>query len=165
MFVGTMTSRGRVDGFPTALGFVLFQKVNGRAEASITPSGFKFANLKNPILDDGLAEAEGTLSVAESDFFMTHIHRVMPREWELCHKIIENIPDGRDSPAAVDKIILKTLPDLNLSMVAPTRAGIISRLDELGLVHRRQEGLRVSYALTKRGESFLKSAQGVTTSR
>ncbi len=165
MFVGAMSGQGKVNGFPVTLRFVLFQRVGGRPEVSLTAAGFKFANLKNPILDGSLAEAEGTLSVAESDFFMTYIRRVLPREWELCHRIIENIPDGSDTPAAVDEIIRQTLPSLNPSMVAPTRAGIISRLDELGLVQRRQDGLRVSYALTKRGESFLKSAQGVTASR
>lgn len=165
MFVGTMSSQGKVDGFPATLGFVSLQRVGGRPEVSLTAAGFKFANLKNPILDGGISEAEGTLSDAESDFFMMHIHRVLPREWELCHRIIENIPDGSDTPATVDEIILKSVPGLNHSMVAPTRAGIISRLDELRLVQRRQEGLRTSYALTKRGESFLKSAQGVTTAR
>ena len=165
MFVGAMSGQGRVDGFPAALGFVLLQRVGGRVEVSLTSAGFKFANLKNAVLDDSVEQAEGTLSVAESDFFMTHIRRVLPHEWELCHTIIESIPDGSDTPAAVDQIIRRALPGLNPSMVAPTRAGIISRLEELGLVQRRQDGLRVSYALTKRGESFLESAQGVTAAR
>jgi hypothetical protein len=165
MFVGTISSQGKVEGFPATLRFIVFQRVGGRAEVSLTAAGFKFANLKNPILDGTVAGAESTLSEAESDFFVAHLHRVLPREWELCHRIIEDIPDGSDSPAAVDKIMLRTIPDIKPSMVAPTRAGIISRLDELRLVQRRQDGLRVSYALTKRGESFLRSAQGVTASR
>jgi predicted transcriptional regulator len=165
MFVGAMSGQGKVSGFPAKLGFVLFQRVGGRAEVSLTTTGFKFANLKNPVLDEGLREAEGTLSIAESDFFMTHVRRVLPHEWELCHTIIESIPEGSDAPAGVDTIIRRTLTNLNPSMIAPTRAGIISRLDELGFVQRRQDGLRVSYALTKRGESLLQSAQGVTAPR
>lgn len=80
-------------------------------------------------------------------------------------KNFEGIPDGNDTPDAVDQIIRRNVPDLKPTMVAPTRAGIISRLDELGLVRRRQDGLHVSYALTKRGESFLKSVQKIVTDK
>jgi DNA-binding HxlR family transcriptional regulator len=162
MFVGTISGPGKISGFPAALRFVLLQRVGERAEVSLTPAGFRFASLKNPILDGPIEGIEGTLSSAESDFYMTHIHRVLPREWELCHRIIESIVDGNGTPAMVDQVIKRTLPSLNSSMVAPTRAGIISRLDEIGLVQRRQNGLRVSYALTERGESFPKTAQEVT---
>lgn len=165
MFVGTMSNQGKIGGYPAILRFLLFQRVNDSAQVSLTPAGYAFAGLKNPILDNGREAVDGTLSISESDFYMTHIQHDLPHEWELCHRIIESIPDGSDTPDAVDQIIRRNVPGLKPTMVAPTRAGIISRLDELGLVQRRQDGLHVSYALTKRGELFLKSAQKVATNR
>lgn len=165
MFVGTVSNKGKSDGFPALLKFVVLQKLDGHAVASLTPAGYKFSSLENPILDELPEASRVALSTAESDFYTAHILDVLPREWDICCRILEGIPDGNDSPDSVDGIIRGSVPGLNPSLIAATRAGIISRLDELGLVQRRQDGLRVSYSLTKRGEVSLKSMQKVATHR
>ncbi len=159
MFVGTMSNKGRIGGFPVALRFVLLERKNGHPEASLTRDGFNFAKLRNPVLDGEWEKAEGTLSEEEAQFYMSCVKKTLPREWELSRLIIEGITDGKDTPDAVDKTLKKFLPSLQDSMLAPTRAGVIGRLDELGLVHRVQDGTRVSYVLTNGGESFLKSTE------
>jgi DnaJ-domain-containing protein 1 len=161
MFVGTITKSGKAEGFPVFLRFIVLRREGTRATVSLTDAGYAFARLRNPVLDiDGADSVPySALSVEESDFYMSHLEKAVPREWELCRLLIENISEGINTTERVDQLLKQTVRDLKPALVPPTRSGLISRLSELGLVQRRQDGLRVIYTLTAYGERYLKSIQ------
>ncbi len=161
MFVGSVSLAGKAEGFPALLGFFVLRREDGRAVASLTGDGYAFARLKNPVLDREATGAipNSTLSEEEADFYLSHIKRVLPREWELSTRVLEQIGEGVNTTDGIDQVVLETVRDLKPPLVPPTRSGMISRLGELGLVQRRQDGIKVLYALTERGEGFLKSIQ------
>lgn len=159
MFVGSVSLKGKAEGFPALLGFVALKRVEGRPVVSLTEAGFAFAQLRNPVLDRdaGTAIPNRTLSEEEADFYLAHIRSALPREWELATSVLEQIGEGVNTTEGIDQVVRTTVRDLKPALIPPTRSGVISRLGELGLVQRRQDGLKVFYALTERGEAFLKS--------
>lgn len=167
MFVGSVGLTGKSEGFPALLGFVVLKRVKGRAVASLTDAGYAFERLENPVLDRevGSARQNWTLSEKEGNFYLAHIKDSLPREWELCARVVEEIGEGVNTTEGIDQVVRKTERNMKPGLVPPTRSGIISRMGELGLVQRRQDGLRVMYALTERGEAFLQSTHPGKTRR
>lgn len=167
MFVGSVSKAGKAEGFPPLLGFIILKREDGKPVATLTDAGYAFARLKNPILDHtpGSGAPTSTLSKEEADFYISHIKRVLPREWELSSKVLEQVGEGVNTTEGIDQVVQKTVHDLKPPLVPPTRSGVISRLGELGLVQRRQDGIKVLYALTERGEVVLKSIQLKKASR
>jgi hypothetical protein len=161
MFVGSVSLKGKAEGFPALLGFVNLKRLEGRPLASLTEAGFAFAQLRNPVLDGDATAAipNRSLSEEEADFYVAHIRSALPREWELSVHVLEEIGEGVNTTVGIDQVVRKTVHDLKSALIPPTRSGVISRLGELGLVQRRQDGAKVLYALTERGEAFLKSLQ------
>lgn len=160
MFVGTITKSGKAEGFPVLLRFIVIRRAEGRALVSLTEAGYSFARLENPVLDDASGNTpSSTLSMAEADFYMSHIEDAVPREWDLCKKVIENIAEGVNTAKSVDDIVKRRVHEIQPGLVPATRSGVISRLSELGLVQRRQDGFNVIYKLTPHGEAFLKAVQ------
>jgi len=148
MFVGSLSKKGEGYGFPVLLKFItLDREDNGVVRAHLTPPGYEFAMLRSPVLDNRDSKPEATLSAEESQFYLGHIKEYLPREWELSRRIMKAISDGDKTPSSIDKLLLAVDPTLKDTEVGPERAGIISRLSELGCVRRIQNGLHVEYEL------------------
>ena len=68
--------------------------------------------------------------------------------------------NGQISPEQIDAALKSYLDedragDLSQSFLASQRSGAVSRMSDLGLIERRREGVRVSYAATADGQAFL----------
>jgi predicted transcriptional regulator len=157
MFVGLLRSDGRAEGLPVDLGFVIVKRAERAKElVALTESGAEFVKLTNPILDrQGNVMPDYTLSEDEADFYLSHIRHWLPPEWERTQLTLTAISEGHNEPDKLDKVLRHDEKKQKSDSLSTERAGIISRLTELGLVRRRRTGLRVTYSLTNRGEQYL----------
>src|SRR5207249_3653530 len=89
-------------------------------------------------------------------FYVEHIRRWMPKEWELSLAVLRSIDEGKNEPELLDPIVKGKLHDRKMGSDAliTERAGVLSRLTELRLILRRRKGIRVSYALTRAGQEY-----------
>ncbi len=151
MFVGSPNGNGSGKGLPAELGFVTIKKENGRGLIGLTERGATFARLQNPILDNQQVQSASTLSEEELEFVIRHLKERMPKEWERCRVMLRSIREGEETPRELDNALRHLDKSLD-SGTSTERAGIVSRLTEIGLVTRRREGLAVFYSLTDRGK-------------
>jgi hypothetical protein len=165
MFVGFRKSKGDGGGLLTDLGFAVIKNdEKGRAIVALTKVGADFAKLPNPVLDAQDSTMNCTLSEEEAYFYLDHIRDWLPLEYSLYEQILDTISAGKNTPEESDLIVKANLNGLKKGVLATERAGLISRLTELGMLGRKRIGLRVFYGLTQRGEQFLKHVKEVKTS-
>ena len=151
MFVGSLDKNASGRGLLADLGLVIIKREKGRALIALTAQGAAFAGLKNPILDGKIDQSSSTLSEEETEFVIDQLKMKLPKEWERCRALIRLIGEGKETPKELDSALSRIDKGLG-SSTSTERAGILSRLTEIGLVTRRREGLNVSYSLTERGK-------------
>lgn len=160
MFVGFQTSKGKGGGLLVDLGFaVIKDDEKGCKVIALTEIGTRFAKLSSPILDVQNPITNVALSEEEADAYLNHIKELLPLEFSLYQKILDAISSGKNTPEELDLVVRTDLENLKKSVLATERAGMISRLTELGMLRRNRIGLSVSYSLTPRGEQFLKGVK------
>ncbi len=158
MFVGTLSGGGTAEGFPALLGFVDLQmNSGGHSTITLTQAGYTFSQLPNPVLDENTESHTATLSSNEANFYLAHVRSVLPQEWELNLRVLGAIAEGKNTPKKVDQVLIGAAPNIRQSELGPTRAGLISRMNELGLVHRKRERVNVFYVMTSQGKSYLET--------
>ncbi len=140
----------------------LINVVTRRKEGRIVPThtGWHFATLENPVLDQTEKNGSVKFSDAERCFLIAHILRDVPAESFAYRVILEMVKEGADTPdkidAALTTFVSKDRADeLSESFLASQRSGAISRMSDLGLVERHRQGVRVIYGITNDGEQFL----------
>jgi predicted transcriptional regulator len=157
-FVGYYTRAGRIEGAPGALKFLnIVEDLNGNHRVGITESGLGFASIRNPVLDD--KEYERTLSRAESSFYIENVFQNSKREAEIMLATLEAIGNGMSSPSELNSKIASFSRGWSPAMINTIRAGVVSRLHELGLINRKREDVRVVYSLTEYGKETLATWQ------
>lgn len=155
-FVGYLTRAGRIEGAPGALKLLnIFEDTSGAYRVGITDAGLKFASLPNPIIDE--KRFDTTLGESERDFYVKHVSESLQREAEAMFTVLRGIEEGASSPNELNSRVRAFSRGWSKSMTNTIRAGIVSRLHELGLITRARDGIRVSYALTDSGRAVLNS--------
>ena len=161
------SSDGRLDGLLPNLKFLNVINESGVYKVGITPAGLDFARLPNPLIDD-----EGKLnplSIDEIKFLTKHIIRTLPNEAShmkiMLHLIDEGVSSRNELNSKMADYYYKYQNPDNLwssAHINTMRAGLLSRMVELGFIDKSRVGLQVNYRLTKSGKQVLqKEFRGV----
>jgi hypothetical protein len=152
-FVGHVAGR-RIEGAAPTLKFLtMIHDEKNATLVGLTDFGVKFASLSNPILDN--EDYSLALSSEEEEFLLDHIASEVPREADLMKLVLTNVKKGVASPEELNERVKTYFSDWKMNEVIMMRAGVTSRMGELGLVTRRKNGVKVTYLLTDLGEKYL----------
>jgi hypothetical protein len=153
-FVGTINSRGRIEGGPATLRFVNIKRDNvGQPKIGITESGFRFAVMENPVLDK--SEYSCPFSDEEGAFYFQHISEKLPMEYKLAVNILKAIKEGNAKPNELTRVVLEAKSELSNKEAEAIRSSAVSRLSEFGLLARTRKGLNVTYSLCEKASALL----------
>lgn len=157
-FIGRAEHGGELTGAPPHL--LLTNMIQEeRGQIGVTDAGRKFASLRNPLLDRGFDE-DRSLSPEECRFYVTHVREARPEEFEAMQKVAQAIEEGDNRPDALTARVAYLDPTWSNSQAKTIRAGLTSRMYELGLVERRRVGQRgTAYELTAEGDALLSEEQ------
>jgi hypothetical protein len=162
-FVGSWTSDGRATGLLIDFKFINVDK-SKPPKVKLTRPGLVFAFLDNPVLSDPRAAQK--FSPEEVDFLVNHISMIVPAEKFAYLATLNAIDAGASTPDELDEVLKQYLshrddkPPFSPEFMTTQRAGVISRMADLGLVSRERNGLRVKYLVTPRGFEFIKKGIG-----
>jgi hypothetical protein len=152
-FVGTLTN-GRPGGM---LWELRLASPGSTGKFNLTESGWRFATLHNPALDEGRGER---LTREEIEYLLSHIRQQVPTEHSAYLLILNGVVGGADTPEKLDQLCKQHVSsdrrdDLSDAFITTQRTGAVSRLNELGLIGRRRERNRVTYFVTNYGNEYL----------
>ncbi len=157
-FVGSINKHGQLRGLPTDL-----KLVNSRGmkepKLVLTEPGWYYAKLQNPILD-GASGSTQRLSAVEKEFLIKHVQTNVPVEDFAIRAVLTALLEGASTPEDLDRVLAKYSPPrsekpVSRAFLSTQRAGVISRMGDLGLVDRVRDGLRVTYKVSNSGSQYL----------
>lgn len=161
-FIGYSDRNQNLTGAPAHLHFVDISDEDV-ARIGITEAGLTFAELYNPLLDDG-PDADEALSPDERSFYMQHTKDTLPDEYAAMVKTAQAIREGNKRPTSLTEHIAKLNTDWSQSQANTMRSGLVSRMYEIGLVSRERVGQRgIAYNLTKKGEKLVSARDTIWT--
>jgi hypothetical protein len=119
----------------------------------------RFALLRNPILDSDSLEVQRKFYPDEITFLLHHIRSFVHVELFAFQILLRAISEGADSPEALDQALNRLVPgaeekSFKPSFLSTQRSGALSRMVDLGLIIRKRDGVRVSYAVSDQGRKF-----------
>lgn len=160
-FVGNTSSQGVLSGLPSDLKLVAMDAPRG-SRILLTEDGWKFACMENPILDALPGRPARKFSDEEVHFLFDHIMEAVPYEAYALTTVINLIENGANTPEALDAALGDYLPDrdgrpYSSAFLTTQRAGVISRLSDLGLLQRVRDGIKVAYALSDQGRKYFQN--------
>lgn len=161
-FVGSVSREGRMTGLLVDLKLVNVDR-HKPPRIRLTDAGLRFALLNNPILDD-FKEGQDKFTLEETDFLISHIHEHVPVEQFAYAATLTAIQSGNDTPESLDRSLKPYLPErkdkpFTDAFLTTQRAGVISRMVDLGLVTRTRAGSNVTYVVTDKGKLFIEKGQ------
>ena len=145
----------RIDGAPAVLRFVDIFKEDNNWMIGITKAGLKFASILNPILDRNDFSTPTVFSEEESNFLVEHIGQNLKSEAVAIKSILQSIKNGQNTPEKLNSLVKRLNREWTENKAVTMRAGLISRLSELGIVTRSKQGIRVTYSVTSFGNKAL----------
>mgnify|MGYP001093531263 CR=1 FL=1 len=152
-FVGNMVGN-RIEGASPTLKFLdMMKDEKNSVLVGITDFGLRFASLSNPVID--LEDYSAALSAEEVEFLLDHIASEVLGEAKLIRLILAGVKEGIATPEELNNRFKVYYSDWKRNEVVMMRAGVVSRIGELGLLERRKDGVRVTYLLTDLGEKYL----------
>jgi hypothetical protein len=161
-------SDGRLDGMLARLKFVNVLKDVGVVRIGITEPGFRFAEFRNPLVDD--TGENQALSQEEAAFLIRHIDSNLPSEAQHMRWMMQQIADGVTSRTNLNSKMGEFYAKYQSggrtwtsAHVNTMRAGLLSRLVELGRIATTKKGLEVTYLLTAEGRNLLDTKFGGMT--
>jgi hypothetical protein len=157
------TGDGKLEGLLPQLKFVDITRGEGGDVIGITPAGLEFAKIENPLIDQGVAgEGASAFSKTEAEFLLNHIQAKLPAEYEHMRFLAETIRDGISKREPLNQRMKQFYSEKSMGSslwsdehVNTMRAGVTSRLYELGLLERERGADGVEYGLTELGRKFL----------
>jgi hypothetical protein len=159
-FVVYQNGRGELSGLMVDL--KLINVVTHKKERFIVPTrvAWDFASLPNPVIDSQVDGTPEKFSPDERAFLVGHIATSVPVEAFAFRAILEAIQEGNNTPEKIDAALKAHVAEdraekLSQSFLASQRSGAVSRMADLGLVERQRDGVRVYYAQTEQGRTFL----------
>ena len=152
-FVGYLSGK-KAEGASATLKFIDFSgNTKNSTRVGITDFGLKFASLSNPVIDR--QDYSAPFSSEEVTFLLDHIASQLPEEVRLVRLILSSVKGGVASPEGLNEKVRSSHPEWKKSQPITMRAGVVSRISELGLLDREKEGVKVTYKLTELGEKYL----------
>jgi hypothetical protein len=151
-FVASVTKQGMLNGLPFEL--KLLNQDNSRpAQVLLTEAGWLFAGMPNPILDEINNGGKSKFFDEEIEFLLAHIRSRVPAEAFAYKMVLEAIAQGAKTPDKLDDVLEEYVPKreekpFTRAFLTTQRAGVISRMIDLGLVQRIRDGINVTYAAT-----------------
>jgi len=149
----------KIEGAAPALKFLDIKNEKDSIVAGITDFGLKFTCLPNPIID--AQDFSTPFSSEEIDFLLDHIASQLPDEARMIQLILSCIKQGVASPEGLNMKMKSFNPKWKASEPTTMRAGVVSRISELGLLGREKDGVKVTYRLTELGEKYLARLGGL----
>ena len=146
----------KLDGMLARLKFANVVEIDGEPRVGVTDFGHQFAVLHNNVLDDNRLPS---LSEDERSYLLKHIFRYMPNEAKHLTIMLNLIRSDNNTRDALNATLRDFYPDLAAeanwsdNVVNTMRAGMIGRLQEMGLIDRHKSGKFVSYSVTEVGDS------------
>jgi hypothetical protein len=161
-FVGSVNSEGQLSGLLVDLKLV--NLIGRKTYISLTETGWHFATIENPVLDDVQSVPTQKFGQKEIEFLIDHIVRNVPAEDYAYRAILSAITDGADTPDTINTALQTSIPidsgsSLSNSFLSTQRSGAISRMTDLGLVKRVRDGVRVKYLITELGKRYAQRTQ------
>lgn len=162
-FVGYADTKGCPKGALSELKMASITTIKGEKLLGITEPGLTFAIMENPVLDDG--EAGKPFSEEEATFYLQHVWRNLPGEREAVSFLLQSIKNGITRPgdltASMQGFSKQIGESWNKAVANTMRAGLVSRLQELGLLEREKVGARgIAYNLSSLGIKLLEEVKG-----
>ena len=155
--MASFTKQGSLTGLPIEL--KLAHRDQSRTpRILLTEAGWHFAEMRNPILDEGKNGRQSKFSIEEIEFLLAHIRSRVPAEAFAYKVVLEAISQGAKTPDKLDDALEEYVPKrdekpFTRAFLTTQRAGVVSRMIDLGLVQRIRDGINVTYAATKTLES------------
>jgi Arc/MetJ-type ribon-helix-helix transcriptional regulator len=160
-FIGYSDRNHNLTGAPPHLHFVDISDEDV-SRIGITDAGLAFAELHNPLLDDG-PDADEPLSAEERSFYLDHSKENLDGEYAAMVKAALAVNDGNNRPTSLTEHIAELNTDWSQSQADTMRSGLVSRMYELGLISRERVGQRgIAYNLTETGESLLDDTEVIS---
>ncbi len=155
--VGALSREGRTSGLLIDLKLI---NLDRQKRIRLTEPGIQFAALRNPILDSPGLYAHERFSAEETDFLIGHITSSIPVERFAYVATLTSIESGSNTPEKLDDSLKKYMPEraerpFSNAFLTTQRAGVISRMADLGLVERARNGPNVTYVVTDKGKQFI----------
>ncbi len=113
----------------------------------LTGAGVELANARNPVLDDAKTDPP-TLSDAERGLLIQTVVAFVPGERRDFEVVVSLIREGRATPDELMSAIRGQLPEAWTDVMARTHvSGVIARMADLGIIHRKWDGRNVKYVV------------------
>jgi predicted transcriptional regulator len=172
-YIGGIDTNNKVYGMALEMGLLSIRrnKETDKLEFGITKEGKDFANIESPILYKKTSNISPTtphLSDGEVDLIISILKKRKSKEVELMKYTLEYISQGKNQPddgkAQTKDFLDKSYPEISQNKKGGSysiieantmRAGIISRLAELGFIKIIKKGIKSEYKVTDKGFNFL----------
>ncbi len=159
-FVAAISKQGQLTGFLVDL--KLINQVRGKSpKLVLTEAGWEFAKIPSSVLDvENGNERPPKLTDQEISFLLQHIATHVPAEDFAYRTVLDAVLHGADTPERLDKILREHLPvrgekPFTDAFLSTQRSGAISRMNDLDLIHRTRNGIRVTYVVSPNGKQYL----------
>lgn len=153
-FIGTTDQQGDLTGAAPHLQFVNITD-DSPSLIGITDAGLRFAELWNPLIDGGVS-SDQPLSEDEAAFYLQHVQENVPDEFNAMQLVADAITEGDNRPESLSERFAVLNENWSEAQASTVRSGIVSRMYELGLVHRERVGQRgVAYRVTENAQEVL----------
>lgn len=172
-FIGGIDGDGRPYGMAVEIGFLVARKgkSHDRVEFGITEAGLEFAGLDSSIFhrrESEILPSTPSLSNTEVEFVISQLGESKPSEIDLMRFTLEYIVSGKNRPSdgalPTKEYLDEAYPNIakekksgefSLLEASTIRAGVVSRLNELGYIRIAKKGTRSEYHVTDSGKDFL----------
>lgn len=156
-FIGSLRKDGKLDGAMPFLRLANFTKDDkNKVLIGITEAGYEFARLENPVID--LKNYENSLGILEIDFYLNHVYKNVKGEFYAIKWLLNKMVNGISDRTALNNEIEREFGgvwDSSDAVINTQRAGLMSRMSELGLIDKEKEGIQVRYSISEKGKDFL----------
>jgi len=123
---------------------------------ALTEAGLEFARVRNPLLDEGIAELKATLTEDERAFLRNHIRVNVTGEFHDLQLIVNAVINGKDTPDSLLKATRGKLPVEWSDLMARTQvSGLLARAVDLGLMSRIWDGRNLTYEASPTCSQFM----------
>lgn len=148
--------------FEGAMPFLRFAHLSlnekGKVLVGLTEPGLGFAKLGNPVIDK--QDFTKSLSDEEIDFYLDHITKNVRAESNAMKWLLNSILRGINEREGINTELKKEYNkfwNVSDAVINTQRAGLMSRMYELGLIDKEKKGVAVEYKVSSRGKIFIET--------
>lgn len=159
-YIGRLRTDNNIDGILGDLGLInIIRDVNDfNLTIGITKDGFKWANMKSPLIDDLInnnVAIKHPLSKEEILFYLAHLKHTKPGEYSFLDFLMKSIKGSYNTPPKLNERLSEFYKDRYSDAERNTlRAGGITRLIEMRAIKIMKEGLNSIYRTSNNCESL-----------